>query len=67
MAATQRILQAHGNAAPPIIALTASVSEEDQQRSADAGMCGFLSNSAVTAAEVRLPSVKAAIAGSTDR
>jgi signal transduction histidine kinase/DNA-binding response OmpR family regulator len=36
------IISTHGKAAPPIIALTASVMEEDRQRCLDAGMMGFL-------------------------
>jgi signal transduction histidine kinase/CheY-like chemotaxis protein len=36
------IISTHGKAAPPIIALTASVMEEDRQRCLDAGMIGFL-------------------------
>ncbi|MGB4115187.1 MAG: response regulator [Polaromonas sp.] len=40
--ATQLILATHGAAAPPMIALTASVLEEDRQRCLDAGMIGFL-------------------------
>ncbi|TAG25245.1 MAG: response regulator [Burkholderiales bacterium] len=36
------IIAEHGSAAPPIIALTASVMEEDRQRCLDAGMIGFL-------------------------
>ncbi len=41
-AAAQAIIAAHGKAAPPIIALTASVLEEDRQRCLEAGMIGFL-------------------------
>jgi signal transduction histidine kinase/CheY-like chemotaxis protein len=41
-AATRLILSTHGTLAPPIIALTASVMEEDRQRCRDAGMLGFL-------------------------
>jgi signal transduction histidine kinase/DNA-binding response OmpR family regulator len=41
-AASRQIISSHGNAAPPIIALTASVLEEDRQRCLDAGMAGFL-------------------------
>jgi signal transduction histidine kinase/DNA-binding response OmpR family regulator len=41
-AAARHILAAHGRSAPPIIALTASVMEEDRQRCLDAGMQGFL-------------------------
>ncbi len=40
--ATRLIQLTHGSAAPPIIALTASVLEEDRQRCLDAGMQGFL-------------------------
>jgi signal transduction histidine kinase/DNA-binding response OmpR family regulator len=40
--AAQLILTTHGLAAPPIIALTASVLEEDRQRCLDVGMLGFL-------------------------
>jgi signal transduction histidine kinase/CheY-like chemotaxis protein/HPt (histidine-containing phosphotransfer) domain-containing protein len=40
--ATRLILSTHGASAPPIIALTASVLEEDRQRCIDAGMLGFL-------------------------
>ncbi len=36
------ILSTHGKASPPIVALTASVLEEDRQRCFDAGMLGFL-------------------------
>ncbi|MBS7808935.1 hybrid sensor histidine kinase/response regulator [Variovorax sp. PCZ-1] len=38
----RQIISAHGSKAPPIIALTASVMEEDRQRCLDAGMIGFL-------------------------
>ncbi len=41
-AAARQIIGTHGAAAPPIIALTASVLEEDRQRCIDAGMVGFL-------------------------
>lgn len=41
-AASRQILASHGAAAPPIIALTASVLEEDRQRCLEAGMLGFL-------------------------
>ena len=41
-ASARAILAAHGKAAPPIIALTASVLEEDRQRCLEAGMIGFL-------------------------
>ncbi len=41
-AAARQIVSSHGRAAPPIIALTASVMEEDRQRCRDAGMLGFL-------------------------
>jgi signal transduction histidine kinase/CheY-like chemotaxis protein/HPt (histidine-containing phosphotransfer) domain-containing protein len=40
--ASQLILSMHAGAAPPIIALTASVLEEDRQRCLEAGMVGFL-------------------------
>jgi signal transduction histidine kinase/DNA-binding response OmpR family regulator len=40
--ATEAILKRHGSAAPPIVALTASVLEEDRQRCRDAGMVDFL-------------------------
>jgi signal transduction histidine kinase/CheY-like chemotaxis protein len=40
--ATKIILSTHGAMTPPIIALTASVMEEDRQRCLDAGMLGFL-------------------------
>ena len=40
--ASRLILAAHGALAPPIIALTASVLEEDRQRCREAGMIGFL-------------------------
>jgi signal transduction histidine kinase/DNA-binding response OmpR family regulator/HPt (histidine-containing phosphotransfer) domain-containing protein len=40
--AARLVLANHGQAAPPIIALTASVLEEDRQRCLDAGMQGFL-------------------------
>ncbi len=41
-AAARAIIATHGKAAPPIIALTASVLEEDRQRCVEAGMIGFL-------------------------
>jgi CheY-like chemotaxis protein/HPt (histidine-containing phosphotransfer) domain-containing protein len=41
-ASSRQIIATHGKAAPPIIALTASVLEEDRQRCFDAGMVGFL-------------------------
>jgi CheY-like chemotaxis protein len=41
-ASARLIISTHGKAAPPIIALTASVLEEDRQRCQDAGMIGFL-------------------------
>ena len=40
--ATRQVLAAHVDCAPPIIALTASVLEEDRKRCLDAGMVGFL-------------------------
>jgi signal transduction histidine kinase/CheY-like chemotaxis protein/HPt (histidine-containing phosphotransfer) domain-containing protein len=40
--ASRLILSTHGDRSPPIIALTASVLEEDRQRCFDAGMIGFL-------------------------
>ena len=40
--ASRKIIAAHADAAPPIIALTASVLVEDRQSCADAGMRGFL-------------------------
>lgn len=40
--AARLILSTHGASAPPIVALTASVLEEDRQRCLDAGMIGFL-------------------------
>lgn len=40
--ATRQIIAHHGHAAPPIVALTASVLEEDRKRCLDAGMVGFL-------------------------
>ena len=40
--ATRLIIASHGAAAPPVIALTASVLEEDRQRCLHAGMVGFL-------------------------
>jgi HPt (histidine-containing phosphotransfer) domain-containing protein len=40
--AARVILSTHGAAAPAIVALTASVLEEDRQRCLDAGMIGFL-------------------------
>ena len=41
-AASRSILATHGRLAPPIIALTASVLEDDRQRCREAGMVGFL-------------------------
>jgi signal transduction histidine kinase/DNA-binding response OmpR family regulator/HPt (histidine-containing phosphotransfer) domain-containing protein len=41
-AASRQIISTHGAAAPPVIALTASVFEEDRQRCLEAGMVGFL-------------------------
>ncbi len=41
-AAARQIISTYGAAAPPMIALTASVMEEDRQRCLDAGMLGFL-------------------------
>ncbi len=41
-AAARAIIASHGKAAPPIIALTASVLEEDRKRCLEAGMIGFL-------------------------
>ena len=40
--AARQIISTYGLAAPPMIALTASVMEEDRQRCIDAGMPGFL-------------------------
>ena len=40
--ASRLIIATHGTQAPPIIALTASVLEEDRQRCLQAGMVGFL-------------------------
>lgn len=40
--ASRLIISTHGTQAPPIIALTASVLEEDRQRCLQAGMVGFL-------------------------
>jgi signal transduction histidine kinase/CheY-like chemotaxis protein len=40
--ASRTILSKHGSLAPPIIALTASVLEEDRERCRAAGMVGFL-------------------------
>ena len=40
--ASRLIIGSHGKSAPPIIALTASVLEEDRQRCLEAGMVGFL-------------------------
>lgn len=41
-AAARQLLAQYGSATPPIIALTASVLEEDRQRCLNAGMQGFL-------------------------
>jgi signal transduction histidine kinase/DNA-binding response OmpR family regulator/HPt (histidine-containing phosphotransfer) domain-containing protein len=40
--ASRAIIEEHQHLAPPIIALTASVLEEDRKRAQDAGMVGFL-------------------------
>jgi signal transduction histidine kinase/DNA-binding response OmpR family regulator/HPt (histidine-containing phosphotransfer) domain-containing protein len=40
--ASRAIIEQHQHLAPPIIALTASVLEEDRKRAQDAGMVGFL-------------------------
>jgi signal transduction histidine kinase/DNA-binding response OmpR family regulator len=40
--ASKLILSTHGPAAPPIVAVTASVMEDDRQRCLEAGMQGFL-------------------------
>jgi signal transduction histidine kinase/DNA-binding response OmpR family regulator len=40
--ASRAIIEEHQHVAPPIIALTASVLEEDRKRAQDAGMVGFL-------------------------
>ncbi len=53
--ATQTILERFGSQAPPIIALTASVLEEDRQRCRDAGMVDFLSK------PIRLDELSAAL------
>ncbi len=41
-ASARLIIGTHGSKAPPLVALTASVHEEDRQRCLDAGMIGFL-------------------------
>ncbi len=41
-ASSREIIALHGHNAPPIIALTASVLEEDRKRCLDSGMIGFL-------------------------
>jgi CheY-like chemotaxis protein/HPt (histidine-containing phosphotransfer) domain-containing protein len=41
-AAARHIISTYGAAAPPMMALTASVMEEDRQRCIDAGMPGFI-------------------------
>jgi CheY-like chemotaxis protein/HPt (histidine-containing phosphotransfer) domain-containing protein len=41
-AAARLIVSSHGRAAPPMLTLTASVLQEDRQRSIDSGMVGFL-------------------------
>jgi CheY-like chemotaxis protein len=52
-AASREIIATHGAAAPPIIALTASVLEEDRQRCLAAGMVGFPAQAAAHRRAVR--------------
>ncbi len=41
--AAQQIIDTYGNQAPPIIAMTANVLSEDEQKCKEAGMCDFVS------------------------
>jgi CheY-like chemotaxis protein len=53
LTACRAIIEALGDDAPPIVALTASTSEEERQRCTDAGMAAFMTKP-VRAAQMSL-------------